>query len=156
MSQNTLGRGWQWIHVAVQKALKETSERLTVLKNASYRVEKDAGDLLEEVYRLEAEVQKLDETMNGKKTKLQVGTAEVSVLENRFFVARTGLSTTYGPTSMHKENLQLGIEELKPVTEQVRTLKKTKLPARPDVWLPNCQQGKSYNLIYISYNFKHI
>ena len=129
MSQNTLGKCWQWIRVAVQKALKETSERLTVLKNASYRVEKDAGDLLEEVYRLEAEVQKLDETMNGKKTKLQVGTEEVSVLENRFYVAQAGLSTTYGPTSMHKENLQLGIEELEPVTEQVRTLKKTKLPA---------------------------
>ena len=112
----------------IQKVLKESSKRLAELKNASYGMEEDAGDLLEEVYRLEAEVQKLDESMHGKKTKLQVGTEEASVLENRFNVARTGLTTTYGPTSMHRENLQLGIEELKPLTEQVRTLKKTTLP----------------------------
>jgi len=40
-----------------------------------------------------------------------------------------GLSTTYGPTAMHKESLQTGIEELKPIREQVRTLKNTTLPA---------------------------
>ncbi len=44
-------------------------------------------------------------------------------------MAQRGLSTSYGPTIMHRENLQLGIEELKPITGQLRTLKNTTLPA---------------------------
>jgi len=36
---------------------------------------------------------------------------------------------TYGPSTMQKENLQMGIEEMKPVAEQVRSLKMTIQPA---------------------------
>ena len=113
----------------VKKVLQETSKRLTVLKDACFRMEDDAGDLLEEVYRTEAEVQKLKEMLNGKQTKRQVGEQEVSTLELRWLVAEMGLSTTYGPTTMHKESLQAGIEEMKPIREQLRILKNTTLPA---------------------------
>ena len=57
----------------VTKVLQETSKRVTVLKNACFRMEDDAGDLLEEVYRTEAEVQKLKDMLNDKQTKCQVG-----------------------------------------------------------------------------------
>ncbi len=114
---------------SVKKVLQETSKRLTVLKNACFRMEDDAGELLEEVYRTEAEVQKLNEMLSGKQTKRQVGEQEAATLEMRWYVAGTGLSTTYGPTPMHKESLQTGIEEMKPIIEQVRKLKNTTLPA---------------------------
>ncbi len=113
---------------AINKALQESSRRLTVLKNACFRMEEDAGDLLEEVYRTEAEVRKLNEMLNGKQTKAQVGVQDAVTLQTRWSVARSGLSTTYGPTTMHKESLQNGIDEMKPIEEQVRTLKKTTLP----------------------------
>ena len=115
-------------YATLKKVLRESSERLKVLKNACFRLESDAGDLLEEVYRTEAEVLKLNEMLNGKQTKAQVGVGEGSALQRRWYVAQMGLSTTYGPTDMHKENLQIGIEELKPIEEQVRTLKNTTLP----------------------------
>jgi len=115
--------------MSVQKALEEITEELKMLKNAAFRMKDDAGALLEEVYQAEAEVQKLNELVNGKQTKAQVGEQEGSVLSSRWYVAQRGLSTSYGPTGMHKENLQLGIEELKPVTEQLRTIKTTILPA---------------------------
>jgi photosystem II stability/assembly factor-like uncharacterized protein len=113
----------------IQKALQETSKRLTVLKNACFRMESDAGDLLEEVYRTEAEVRKLNELLNGMQTKGQVGEQEAANFARRLSVARRGLSTSYGPTAMHKENLQIGIEEMKPIKEQVSALKSTTLPA---------------------------
>ena len=47
----------------------------------------------------------------------------------RWFVAQMGLSTSYGPTAMHKDNLQTGIEEMKALRDQVHTLKNTTLPA---------------------------
>ncbi len=114
---------------SVRKALQETSERITVLKTAAFRMEADAGALLEEVYRAEAEAQKLNELVNGKQTQQQVGEQEGSTLATRWSVAQQGLSTSYGPTAMHRENLQLGIEELKPITGQLRSLKNTTLPA---------------------------
>ena len=85
--------------------------------------------MLEEVYSAEAEVLELNELANGKTTKAQVGEEEGSALGRRFYVAQIGLSTTYGPTAMHKESLRLGIEELKPIAERLRTLKNTTLPA---------------------------
>jgi photosystem II stability/assembly factor-like uncharacterized protein len=114
---------------ALNRALKETTERLKVLKNACFRLESDGGELLEEVYSAEAEVLELNELANGKITLAQVGEEEGSALGRRFYVARMGLSTTYGPTAMHKESLRLGIEELKPIAERLRTLKNTTLPA---------------------------
>jgi hypothetical protein len=114
---------------AVTKVLQESSDRLSVLKNACFRMEDDAGDLLEEVYRTEADVLKLQEMLNGKQTVRQVGEQEISSLGMRWYAAEMGLSTSYGPTTMHKESLQMGIEELNPIREQVRTLKKTTLPA---------------------------
>jgi len=114
---------------AVEKALQESTERLKVLKNACFRMEGDAGELLEEVYGTEAEVLKLNEMLNGKQSKAQVGEQEAATLGRRWYVAGMGLSTNYGPTTMHKESLQTGIEEMKPIREQVQTLKNTTLPA---------------------------
>ena len=65
----------------------------------------------------------------GKQTKGQVGEQGVATLETRWYVAEMGLVTSYGPTPMHKEGLQAGIEEMKPIRDQVQTLKNTTLPA---------------------------
>ena len=113
---------------AINKALLEASEQVKVFKNACFRMEGDAKDLLEEVYRAEAEVQKLGEMLFGKHSKGQVGEKQPPNLSNRWYTARNGLTTTYGPTAMHKESLQIGLEEMKPIKEQVQTLKNTTLP----------------------------
>jgi hypothetical protein len=67
--------------------------------------------------------------LNGKQSKGQVGEQEQATLSRRWYVARSGLSTTYGPTNMHRESLQMGIEEMKPIRERVQTLKNLTLPA---------------------------
>jgi len=113
----------------VQKALTECAEQVNIFKNACFRMEDDAGELLEEVYRTEAEVQKLNELLNGKQSEGQVGEQEASTPGTRWYAAQMGLATSYGPTSMHKESLQTGIEEMKPIREQVQTLKNSTLPA---------------------------
>ncbi|MCA1747585.1 MAG: hypothetical protein LC655_07795, partial [Bacteroidales bacterium] len=107
-------------YAAVQKALKEAQNRVQVAKNACFRMEQDAGGLLDEIYRAEAKLAGLDEQLNGKKTKSEVGEKQENTPGMRFSVATRGLSTTYGPTPMHKESLQTGIEELQPLREQLK------------------------------------
>jgi len=113
----------------IGKALEESSKRLKIIKNACFRMEGDAGELLEEVYRTEAEVHKLYGALYGRQSKAQVGVQDAATLQTRWSVARSGLSTSYGPTPMHRESLQNGRDEMKPIKEQVRTLKNTTLPA---------------------------
>jgi len=114
---------------AIVKALTESSERLKLFKSACFRMDEDAGELLEEVYGAEAEALKLQEMLNGKRTKGQVGEKEAAMLSTRWYAAWMGLTTSYGPTPMHKESLKTGIEEMKPIREGVDTLKNTTLPA---------------------------
>jgi photosystem II stability/assembly factor-like uncharacterized protein len=114
---------------AIAKAMEEATEQVKLFKNACFRMEGDAGELLEEVYQTEAEVQKLNVLLGGMKSKGEVGVQNPATLARRWNVAGRGLSTTYGPTTMHKESLQAGIEEMKPIKEQVQIMKNATLPA---------------------------
>ena len=115
-------------YAAVIKALKEAQNRMQVMKNASFRMNQDVGGLLEEIYKAEAQLNKLDEKLNGKKTKGEVGEKQENTPGLRFSVARRGLSTSYGPTPLHMESLQTGIVELQPVREELQGFVKQTLP----------------------------
>ncbi len=43
-------------------------------------------------------------------------------------VAYRGLSTTYGPTDLHRESLKLGLEELKPLQSELKKLAGEMIP----------------------------
>ncbi|MCA1746796.1 MAG: hypothetical protein LC655_03805, partial [Bacteroidales bacterium] len=115
-------------YAAVQKTLKVAQNRVQVAKNASFRMEQDAGGLLEEIYRAEAKLAGLDDKLNGKKTKSEVGEKQENTPGMRLSVATRGLSTTYGPTPMHMESLQTGKEELQPVREELKSFVNETLP----------------------------
>ena len=115
-------------YAAVQKALKEAQNRVQVAKNACFRMEQDAGGLLEEIYLAEAKLNVLDEQLNGKKTKNEVGEKQENSPILRLYVAMRGLSTTYGPTPMHMESLQTGVEELQPIREELKSFVNDTLP----------------------------
>jgi hypothetical protein len=115
-------------YAAVNKALKEAQNRVQVAKNACFRMERDATGLLEEVYAAEEQLQGIDELLNGKKTKNEVGEKQENTPILRLFVARRGLSTSYGPTPMHRESLQTGVEELQPVRGELKVFVKETLP----------------------------
>ena len=113
----------------VGKTLNDTRNRIAVLKTACFRLDTDAGELLEEVYRAEAEIMAIEQQLIGKKSKDEVGEKKVNTPGLRLRVARRGLTTTYGPTGMHRESLQTAITEMEPVKEQLRTLSRVTLPS---------------------------
>jgi len=83
-----------------------------VMKNACFRLDENAAGLLERVYEAEAAVRKLDARITGLDTKDEVGEKQAPTPGNRLSAARQGLSTSYGPTQMHRESLALAREEL--------------------------------------------
>jgi photosystem II stability/assembly factor-like uncharacterized protein len=115
-------------YAAVQKALKEAQNRVQVAKNACFRMEQESGKLLEEVYRAEKQLNALNEQLGGKKTKSEVGEKQENTPGMRFSVATRGLSTSYGPTPMHRESLQTGVEELQPIKAELKSFVSETLP----------------------------
>jgi hypothetical protein len=115
-------------YAAVSKALKEAQSRVQVAKNACFRLEREPVGLLEDIYKAESQLHGIDEQLNGKKTKDEVGEKQENTPGLRFSVARRGLSSSYGPTPMHRESLQTGTEELQPVREELREFVNSTLP----------------------------
>lgn len=104
----------------VRKALSEAGDRLEVAKNACFRLESDAQVLLERVYEAEAELRQVEVMMNGQSTRNEVGEKQPNTPSVRYSAARQGISTTYGPTEMHRQSLEIGKEELNPIREALK------------------------------------
>ncbi|MEX0986929.1 MAG: hypothetical protein WD052_05575, partial [Bacteroidales bacterium] len=115
-------------YAAVRKALKEAQNRVQVAKNACFMLERDAAGLLEDIYKAESQLHGIDVQLNGKKAKDEVGEKQENTPGLRFSVARRGLSSSYGPTPMHRESLQTGIEELQPLRKELKEFVNSTLP----------------------------
>ncbi|MFC2090500.1 WD40/YVTN/BNR-like repeat-containing protein [Bacteroidota bacterium] len=130
----------------VQKAMQEAMNRVEVLKNACFRLDEEAGDLLEKVYKSEARVLALNVKLNGQSVRDEVGEKQENTPGLRLQVARNGLSTSYGPTMNHKKSLELALEEMSPIKEELKVimnqtikkleeeLKNAGAPLIEDVW----------------------
>ncbi|MDT8433110.1 MAG: hypothetical protein RQ746_16465 [Bacteroidales bacterium] len=99
-------------YATVRNQLLDAKNQVQVMKNACFRLDENAAGLLERVYEAEAAVRKLDTRLSGLDTKDEVGEKQVPTPGNRLSAARQGLSTSYGPTQMHRESLALAREEL--------------------------------------------
>ncbi|MDF1571582.1 MAG: hypothetical protein P1P82_08210 [Bacteroidales bacterium] len=99
-------------YATVRNQLLDAKNQVQVMKNACFRLDENAAGLLERAYEAEDAVRKLDTRMTGLDTKDEVGEKQVPTPGNRLSAARQGLSTSYGPTQMHRESLALAREEL--------------------------------------------
>jgi hypothetical protein len=113
----------------VSNKLKKAGQKVSAMKKACLRLDRDARVLLGRVYTAEAEYLRLDFLMNGNRSRKEVGEKEVPLPYDRLMVAYRGLFTTYGPTETHQQNLILAGEELLQLKKDVETLSGETLPA---------------------------
>jgi photosystem II stability/assembly factor-like uncharacterized protein len=99
-------------YTTVMNQLSDAKKQVQVMKNACFRLDTDADVLLEQVYEAESAVRELDTRLTGLDTKDEVGEKQAPTPGNRLSAARQGLSTSYGPTQLHRESLDLAREEL--------------------------------------------
>ena len=104
----------------VSSQLVTARKKIESMKKACFKLDTDATGLLESVYEAEAAVQQLENRMNGNRAKGEVGEKEPPAPGLRMMVAYRGLSTTYGPTDLHRESLELGKQELEPIRTELK------------------------------------
>jgi len=95
--------------------LRKAKNNVSAMKNACFRMDGDANALLERVYDAQRKVKGLEIRLSGLETKDEVGEKQETNITAWLSAARQGLATTYGPTLMHRESLELardGIEEI--------------------------------------------
>jgi hypothetical protein len=112
----------------ISNRLESAKKKIGSMKLACFRLDRDTPELLERVYKIESEIHTLDEKLNGNRAKDKVGEKQLPTPMERMWIASRGLSTSYGPTEMHRECLALGKKELEPIVTRLEQLTGETLP----------------------------
>lgn len=108
--------------------LSEAVKRIAAMKQAYYRMDREVPQLLVRINELEEKLRQLNVDLNGYDTKAEIGEKDLPTPRERFSVASSGLSTSYGPTELHRQSLKLCREELDPISESVKQASEQKIP----------------------------
>ena len=92
------------------------------------RTDRDVPELSAQLHHLDQALLDLDEQMNGSDVKAEIGELDKPTIRSHLGYARSGLSTTYGPTTMQKQNLEIAKEGLKGVRNALDTLAVDEIP----------------------------
>jgi hypothetical protein len=103
-------------------------DRVGAMRTALGRTDSDSPDLVSQLYGLKNNLVDLDIRINGSKVKAEIGEVDGSTIDSRLGTARRGLSTTYGPTAMHQENLDIAKSELMEIESELDQITRTEIP----------------------------
>ena len=110
----------------------ELSNSLNKVKAMQTALSRSSGDitkLSKDIYAAKTALNELDLALNGNSVKGEIGARAPATIQSRMFVGFRGLRTTYGPTAMHKESINIAKTELQALKGELSTIVKTILPA---------------------------
>ncbi len=113
---------------AASLVLGDALKRIGAMKTAAARSERDASGLMNRLYSLHNDLLDLQEQMNGSEVKSKIGERSDPTVWSRAFVAYRGLQTTYGPTAMHEQNLNIAKSELSELRSSLKTITEQTIP----------------------------
>jgi hypothetical protein len=115
---------------ATSRSITDGIKRVTAMQNALTLSATDFGDLYSQLNDLREAFALLNEQMIGDRSKAEVGALGRASIWDRYNVASTGVSnSTYGPTALHRENIEIAMEEHEVIREEVEVLLNEKIPA---------------------------
>jgi len=115
-------------HAAISSALRKNKLKLSAISTAMERASINTGPLNAEIFEVRNKINKYDLMLNGNPIKNEIGERNDPTISNRLRVATRALSTTYGPTEMHRESLNIARLDLNEITPLVRELDEDIMP----------------------------
>ncbi len=109
---------------AASIALNNSTKRIKAMEHALARTPEASGELDSMIYRVKRDLYDLDMTLNGNRSKREIGEKTNPTIRHWLRVASAGLNGTYGPTAMQRQNLQYAetaFDEFKPQLEAIRS-----------------------------------
>ena len=115
---------------ATNFALDESMDKVDAMMLALERANIEPGAMNKQLYDLKQQLYTIDEKLSGNRTKSEIGERNDPTISSRLRVVRRGLSTTYGPTPLHRESLDIAKKELTMIAKEVE---KVSMEAIPDL-----------------------
>ena len=112
----------------VSDVLRESMNIVNAMSISLSRSYAKSGELNKKIYDLKTYLYDLDEELNGNKSKSEIGEKNKPTVSYHMRVAMRGLSTTYGPTGLHKEQLSIAESMLSKMYEKVKEIDQVKIP----------------------------
>jgi hypothetical protein len=113
---------------ATSTILNENMEKVDAMILALGRANIEPGAMNKQLYDLKQQLFNLEEKLSGNRTKSEIGERNAPTIGSRLRVARRGLSTTYGPTELHRESLAIAKKELAMIAGQVEKISLEAIP----------------------------
>jgi len=107
---------------AVYMAMDNAMQKVQAMETAINRSRSDMSGVRKELHDLRQRMLQLNKEMNGSEAKSAIGERTAPTVQSRLYTAFRGMRSTYGPTAMHQQNLELAqkmIAELKPRVERM-------------------------------------
>ena len=114
---------------ATGDALDKSMDKVDAMVVALERANTEPGALNKELYDLKQQLYNLEEKLYGNRTKSEIGERNSPTVNSRLRVGRRGLSTTYGPTPLHRESLTIAKKELATIADAVEEISMKTIPA---------------------------
>jgi hypothetical protein len=108
--------------------LERQLEKVHAMQTALARAEQEAPQLVTRLHEARIQLLELEEAMNGSEAKDEIGERSPPTPRSRMFVGYRALSTTYGPTEMHRETVATGRRELTAIQNQLNDLVENVMP----------------------------
>jgi hypothetical protein len=115
---------------AANTLLQNLISKTDLLDRALGRTDTHPIELATTIYKLKQELLKLDEQLNGNRSKQQIGENDPPTPNSRLSFAAMGTAnSTYGPTPSHRKQLALALEQLDPIRQRLEQIRTADLPA---------------------------
>ncbi|MEK9958759.1 MAG: glycosyl hydrolase, partial [Flavobacteriaceae bacterium] len=113
---------------ALEDALIKSNTLLKAYKQSAERTTALPGALMGEIAAAEKALQALNEAVEGNAAREEVGERNPPNVSTHLSVASRGLSTTYGPTALHKKSLKLAQKMMQELAPQIQKMYGETLP----------------------------
>jgi photosystem II stability/assembly factor-like uncharacterized protein len=113
---------------ALDITLNKDKTKIDGMQKILLRTPAAPGVLDSLVHQLRQDLIALDEKFNGNSAKLEIGEKTDPTIRSRMNVAMSGARTTYGPTPMHKQSLEIAKSEYEIFRAELADIHERRIP----------------------------
>ena len=108
---------------SVNQVLNHTQNKLSALSTAALRTNGDTKEIISRIHDAEMVLNDIDLALNGDPVRGEIGERNNPTMQSRYFTGMRGAFTQYGPTTMHRESLDIAKREFVGIRERLQSAK---------------------------------
>jgi hypothetical protein len=114
---------------ATTTTLNNSMDRIGAMQRALMRAETSDADLIKQLHATRQKLIDLNQEVNGNPAKGEIGERNPPSVQSRMFVGIRGLRTTYGPTAMHQQSVEIAEKQIAGIITKLQAINSTEIPA---------------------------